>query len=149
MSAAGETTGPLGLLGQMDLSGVAESVGQARRYVPRLLTSLGHNEVDDIVLLVSEVVSNAVRHSDSRRPGGRVTLTLASIGDVLHVDVLHVEVTDAGSATSSPIEPKDAAPDDAGGRGLWLVNELATAWGWHEVPNGRVVWFQTKRDQGS
>lgn len=144
MSAAAETTGPLGLLGQMDLPGVAESAGQARRYVHRLLTSLGHNEVDDIVLLVSEVVSNAVRHSDSRRPGGRVTLTLASIGDVLHV-----EVTDAGSATSSPIEPKDAAPDDAGGRGLWLVNELATAWGWHEVPNGRVVWFQTKRDQGS
>ncbi|GAA4235938.1 hypothetical protein FHR32_001073 [Streptosporangium album] len=53
-----------------------------------------------------------------------------------------MEVTDDGSATSSPaVHVPDA--DANGGRGLWLVDLLATAWGSrHDDEAGRSVWFQ-------
>ncbi|WP_433374857.1 ATP-binding protein [Streptosporangium sp. CA-115845] len=36
----------------------------------------------------------------------------------------------------------DADPDSGGGRGLWLVQQLSSDWGWYETSAGRVVWFQ-------
>ncbi|WP_326638484.1 hypothetical protein OG884_30215 [Streptosporangium sp. NBC_01755] len=37
------------------------------------------------------------------------------------------------------------AEDAEGGRGLWLVSEVALSWGWHEGTAGRIVWFQLAR----
>ncbi|WP_433501133.1 ATP-binding protein [Sphaerimonospora sp. CA-214678] len=57
---------------------------------------------------------------------------------------LHIDVIDAGSAVREPqVLPDDLVdrPSD-GGRGLWLVGRLATAWGWHDTGTGRVVWFR-------
>ncbi|MET8340268.1 ATP-binding protein [Streptosporangium canum] len=89
--------------------------------------------------ITSEVITNAVTHSDSgRTAGGRVTV------HVTHDrKSVHVEVTDDGSATSTPaVHVPDA--DSDGGRGLWLVDLLATAWGSsrHDDEAGRSVWFQ-------
>ncbi|MEV5414302.1 ATP-binding protein [Thermopolyspora sp. NPDC052614] len=143
MSASAEAAEPLGLLGRVDLPGVPESVACAREYVRQVLAGARYREWDDVVLLVSELVSNAVRHSDSgRRPDGRVTVTLAHVGDVIHVEVL-----DAGSPANAPLDPGELDLDGEGGRGLWLVNEVSAAWGWHEVPGGRVVWFQTEHNR--
>lgn len=143
MSAHAEAAEPLGLLGRVNLPGVPESVACARQYVRQVLAGACRPETDDLVLLVSELVSNAVRHSDSGRgPDGRVTVSLELVGDVIHV-----EVTDAGSAANAPLEPGEVDLNGEGGRGLWLVNEMSAAWGWHDVPGGRVVWFQVKRDQ--
>ncbi|WP_055478286.1 ATP-binding protein [Sphaerimonospora mesophila] len=129
----------LHLLGQVELPGEPASVPRARRYLRVLLAATGHRRVDDALLLASELVANAVRHSDSARPGGQVTLAAALRDGTLHVDVI-----DAGSAASKPqVLPDDLVdqPSD-GGRGLWLVRQLATAWGWHDTGTGRVVWFQ-------
>ncbi|MFC0863634.1 ATP-binding protein [Sphaerimonospora cavernae] len=129
----------LGLLGQVELPGETASVPRARRYLRVLLAATDHPRVDDALLLTTELVANAVRHSDSARPGGQVTLAAALRDGTLHVDVI-----DAGSPVSEPrVLPDDLVdqPRD-GGRGLWLVRRLATTWGWHDAETGRVVWFQ-------
>lgn len=125
------------LLGRIDLPGEAASVRKARHYLRVLLAGTGHPQADYAVLLVSELVANAVRHSDSRLPRGQVTVTVARRSGTLHVDVI-----DAGSATSSPRVQVGTDTEMCTGRGLWLVQELAVAWGWHESKAGRVVWFQ-------
>lgn len=125
-------------LGHVALPGDAASVPQARRYVRGLLEPTDHPRTDDALLLVTELVSNAVRHSDSgRRPGGKITVIV-----VHRARSILVNVIDDGSAGSIPRVRRDVDADSGGGRGLWLVRELATAWGWHDSPAGRVVWFQ-------
>ncbi|MFF5208655.1 ATP-binding protein [Streptosporangium sp. NPDC000396] len=128
----------LGLLGQVHLPGEVASVPKARQYVRDLLEIVSHAQADDALLLVTELVTNSVRHSDSgRTPGGRVTVAVAN-----HDGTLHIDVIDGGSAGHWPQLCPDVSPDSGGGRELWLVHELSSAWGWHETPAGRVVWFQ-------
>lgn len=73
--------------------------------------------LDDVLLLLSEVVTNAITHSDSGRTAGRrVTVrVIYASGDV------HVEVTDREAATGTPAV-RAPEPDEDGGRGLWPVN---------------------------
>ncbi|MEU0518741.1 ATP-binding protein [Streptosporangium sp. NPDC006007] len=128
----------LGLLGQVDLPAEVATVPQVRRYVRDLLDGTGHPQTDEALLLVTELVTNSVRHSDSgRTPGGRVTVTV-----IAHNGTLHFDVIDAGSAGHRPMLCPDVPFDSGGGRGLWLVQEMSSAWGWYETAAGRVVWFQ-------
>jgi len=93
--------------------------------------------LDDVLLLLSELATNAVAHSDSgRTTDGRLTVYLART-----TTLVHVEVTDDGSATNAPAVRVPEADDD-GGRGLWLVDLLATKWGSHHDDAGRSVWYQ-------
>ncbi|WP_371676869.1 SpoIIE family protein phosphatase [Streptomyces sp. NBC_01276] len=103
--------------------------GRARRFARRALTRWGLEELSDsLELLVSEVVTNAVRYAE--RP---VTLRL------LRTDVLRCEVGD-----DSPQLPRQrrARETDEGGRGLFLVNRLARRWGATRLSSGKVVWFE-------
>ncbi|MEV6679318.1 SpoIIE family protein phosphatase [Streptomyces erythrochromogenes] len=103
--------------------------GRARRFARRALTRWGLEELSDsLELLVSEVVTNAVRYAE--RP---VTLRL------LRTDVLRCEVGD-----DSPQLPRQrrARDTDEGGRGLFLVNRLARRWGATRLSSGKVVWFE-------
>ncbi|MFG1753780.1 ATP-binding protein [Streptosporangium sandarakinum] len=128
----------LGLLGQVELPAEVAAVPRMRRYVRDLLDDTEHPHTDDALLLVTELVTNSVRHSDSGRvPGGRVIVAVAN-----HAGTLHIDVIDAGSEGCRPALRPDIDGDSSGGRGLWLVQELATAWGWYETAAGRVVWFQ-------
>ncbi|WP_344866293.1 ATP-binding protein [Planomonospora alba] len=128
----------VGLLGQVAFPGELASVPRARRYVRDLLDTAGHRQADDALLLVSELVANSVRHSDSgRRPDGQVTVAVAN-----HDGALHINVIDAGSAEHRPSLRAGTDPGSCTGRGLWLVDELAADWGWHDTPAGRVVWFR-------
>nr|BFE81169.1 hypothetical protein GCM10020093_037700 [Planobispora longispora] len=90
------------------LRGVPESVAVARHRAMELLGE-GHPAFEDVVLLVSEVVTNSVVHSGSAG-GGRVAMTLA-----VEAGTVTVEVRDAGSADSVP--RVRIAPDEEGGRG--------------------------------
>ncbi len=109
---------------------VPTSAGVARRFVGATLTSWGcANLIDVVSLLVSEVVTNAVLHARS--------------DVVLHVvsgrHLVRVEVSDS-STTAPVIRPHN---DDAmSGRGLVLVDELASSWGVTTVDGGKVVWFE-------
>ncbi|GAA2783347.1 ATP-binding SpoIIE family protein phosphatase [Streptomyces showdoensis] len=103
--------------------------GRARRLARRALERWGLEELSDSVeLLISEVVTNAVRYAE--RP---VTLRL------LRTDVLRCEVGD-----DSPQLPRQrrARDTDEGGRGLFLVNRLARRWGATRLSGGKVVWFE-------
>ncbi|MFE3264375.1 SpoIIE family protein phosphatase [Streptomyces sp. NPDC059215] len=106
--------------------------GRARRLARRALSRWGMEDLSDSVeLLVSEVVTNAVRYAS--RP---VTLRL------LRTDVLRCEVGD-----DVPQLPRlrQARATDEGGRGLYLVNKLARRWGATRLSTGKVVWFELGR----
>ncbi|MGQ5263456.1 ATP-binding protein [Micromonospora sp. ZYX-F-536] len=84
---------------------------------------------DTLVLLVSEIIANAVRHGPPP-----VCLELS-----LHPDRVRLEVTD-----SSLVPPVLRRPQarELGGRGLWLIDTLAAKWGWFGRPPGKVVWCE-------
>ncbi|MCX4515119.1 ATP-binding protein [Streptomyces sp. NBC_01619] len=106
------------------------SVGHARRKVTTRLSEWGMSDLADTVeLLVSELVTNALRHTH-----GPVRLNLCLRG--LH---LRCEVEDADSA--GPVR-RIATPDAEGGRGMELVDVLAENWGSSGTDAGKVMWFE-------
>ncbi|MEU5718323.1 ATP-binding protein [Streptomyces sp. NPDC020403] len=117
-------------------------VGQARHRMREQLRGNGVSDavVDDAVLILSELLSNACRHG---RPLGRHT----EVGDgdiraAWRVDGagdLTVEVTDGGG----PTRPVPATPSVTarGGRGLNIISSLAREWGVRDGTSGEVtVW---------
>ncbi|MFE0174530.1 SpoIIE family protein phosphatase [Streptomyces sp. NPDC059002] len=106
---------------------------RARRLARSALARWGLEDLTDSVeLLVSEVVTNAVRYAS--RP---ITLRL------LRTDVLRCEVGD-----DVPQLPRlrQARATDEGGRGLYLVNKMARRWGATRLSTGKVVWFELNRN---
>ncbi|MEU6388780.1 SpoIIE family protein phosphatase [Streptomyces sp. NPDC046939] len=109
--------------------------GRARRLARSALARWGLEEMTDSVeLLVSEVVTNAVRYAS--RP---VTLRL------LRTDVLRCEV---GDDVPQLPRQRQARATDEGGRGLFLVNRLARRWGATRLSTGKVVWFELAQPSG-
>lgn len=110
------------------------SVGRARRIVADALVRWGLDVSEDLVttvaLMVSELVTNAVRYASG---DGVELLARRSPG------ALWVEVGD--SDTRVP-RLRHATPEDEGGRGLALVQALATSWGSRATLDGKVVWFR-------
>lgn len=112
------------------LAPLPASVGQARRFVREALAQWGRDElVDTAVLLVSELVTNAVLHARSE-----VTVTVSP-----RADRVRVEVGDTGAGTPFLRRPSEAATT---GRGLGLVQSCALAWGVQPQPLGKAVWFE-------
>jgi anti-sigma regulatory factor (Ser/Thr protein kinase) len=89
-----------------------------------------------IVLLVSEVVSNAVRHSSA--PEDSSIALAASVSDA----AVRISVTDAGEGFT----PRPRDPERLGdGYGLFLLERAATSWG-VELQSGTTVWFELARE---
>jgi anti-sigma regulatory factor (Ser/Thr protein kinase) len=119
----------------LTVPGHAEQVTRARAFIAGVLAARGL--CDDIAcLLGSELVTNAVRHSDSRLPGGAVTIAVTVVqGDVV------VKVTDDGGPAHPAIrEGQDPCAED--GRGLLLVAQLSVRWGYHRGDGKLTTWFQ-------
>jgi serine/threonine-protein kinase RsbW len=119
------------------IPGRPEHVRDARAFTELVLAV--HQLADDGIagLLVSELVTNSLQHSDSGRPGGTVTVTVAVIaGDVL------VEVTDEGGAAHPA--PRDGGTDEEDGRGLHLAEQLAADWGYTGGKGRLSTWFELK-----
>ncbi len=119
-----------GLL-RFDLSPTFEAPGAARRAVVEALTARAYPpDLRDVAeLLVSELVTNALQHA----PGG-VQLELSMCPPRTRVAVID----------QSPAQPvvRHSGPDEVDGRGLLLVESLATDWGWQERRGGNQVWFE-------
>lgn len=110
-----------------------EAVGDARRMLARQLVAWGlDSALDDLQLLASELVTNAVRYG--KHP---VTVRLITRGSTLRL-----EVTD-GNAADVPT-PRVAHHTEPKGRGLPLVDAIATAWGVsvESHGNGKMVWVE-------
>ncbi|QOV47477.1 ATP-binding protein [Streptomyces chromofuscus] len=116
------------------LPAAPESAGVARRTVRETLTSwhIHPDDVDNAVLVTSELVTNAVTHSGSER----IVCWVHATGNRLRV-----EVEDQNRAATLPA-PRQACPDDQNGRGLLLVETLCDDWGVRPAADrsGRVVW---------
>ena len=98
------------------------------------MTARACNEdaIETAELLLTEVVANAVRHTDSER--------LQLVADIDGSQV-RVGVEDCSSEPPRP-PPEVVDPERPGGRGVWLVQKLSHAWGWSPVPGGKQVWFE-------
>ncbi|WP_170324067.1 ATP-binding protein [Cryptosporangium phraense] len=109
------------------------SANTARRFAADFLASSGAAGmvVEDVVLLVSEVVSNAIEHTDG---AGAVQLDLRLDGAVLHVAVSD------DSVQLPELQNRDGKAHR--GRGLQLVEMLADEWGVRVRPDGKTVWFE-------
>jgi anti-sigma regulatory factor (Ser/Thr protein kinase) len=115
------------------------SAAVARGYVRGLVA--GRPDADEIALLVSELFTNAVKHSDSgRRADGVVKLVVME-----RACALRVEVTDEGPSSTIPQIPAQVDLLSESGRGLWFVREVSSAWGWRNEGACRVVWFEVAR----
>lgn len=97
----------------------------ARRFVASHLADV--ECVDDVALLTSELVTNAVTHAGS----------VAEVVLVRRPRAVRVEVGDRDGTA-----PQKRPPDDRGGRGLHLVEAVADRWGVDRRANGKVVWFE-------
>ena len=107
-----------------------ESVGEARRHARYVLEAHAEDDVlERLELVVSELVTNAVRHG----PGELITLRLVSAPD----GTIAGEVVDQGHGVVA-IREHDAGA--AGGLGLPIVDALTSAWGVY--PGSTHVWFR-------
>ncbi|MGW1887532.1 ATP-binding SpoIIE family protein phosphatase [Streptomyces sp. NPDC001970] len=104
-------------------------VARARASVSKQLTTWGLEELDFTTeLVVSELVTNAIRY-------GRPPIQLR----LIHDRTLMCEVADAGSTTP---HLRRARVFDEGGRGLFLVAQLAEHWGTRHARRGKTVWAE-------
>jgi anti-sigma regulatory factor (Ser/Thr protein kinase) len=122
------------VLGSITIPGQPDHVRTARTFVGQALGELG-TLTDTAVLLTSELVTNAVRHSNSREPGGTVVLVVLEVADGVRI-----EVTDNGSDLSSPVVKGNVFSAD--GHGLYLVETMAERWGYLRDEVGTTVWFR-------
>ena len=105
----------------------------ARRIVARALDEWDcQGAIDNVILLVSEVVGNAVVHAQ----------TDVEVSVRLLRSVIRIEVSDS---SPEPLRPREVHLDAESGRGLQLVEQLASAWGEARTENGKVVWFEVPR----
>ncbi|WP_307795418.1 ATP-binding protein [Actinacidiphila acididurans] len=118
------------------LPALSASVADARGRVRARLGEWGVDPElrDDAGLVVTELFTNAVRHTDSEK----ITCVVHDSGTVVRL-----EVTDQGRGTGVPV-PCAAEADEEGGRGLLLVSVLSVAWGSDPADDGtgRVVWAE-------
>lgn len=108
-----------------------------RHWVMRTVAGLGVTGAGNQVveLLTAEIVSNAVVHGPS---DGEVRVRLRVAGPCVRV-----EVTDTGHGSPTVRHPEPTAPN---GRGLLLVEALATSWGTRPDEAGTTVWFEVDTD---
>lgn len=110
------------------------SIRSARRLATDFAEDrLSDMQLDDLALMVSEVVANAVRHG-SPEADGNIGLLLEE-----DQDVLRVVVTDGGQVFA--FHPKTIDPDSDEHFGLLLVDELADRWG-VSLDGKKAIWLE-------
>ena len=113
---------------QCDFDDQLTELVAARRFTEDVLGE--HDRLDDVLVVVSELASNAVRHAKSG-------FTLSIDEDE---DRIRIQVIDRGGGWPVAVEVR-AAPC-RGGMGLKLVGALADRWGAVEHPPGKLVWAE-------
>jgi anti-sigma regulatory factor (Ser/Thr protein kinase) len=110
------------------------AIGRARHDVEDALSAaeVDHQTSGDLMLLVSELVTNAVRHAQGDEFEVRLEVTPQR---------LRLEVHDNGGGFHPRIQPSE---DGTGGYGLYIVDRLADRWG-VERDDGGVIWLELDR----
>ncbi len=123
------------MLDEVPATGSACGVG--RRFVVDSLRGWRVPEpiVEVAALVTSELVANAVNHAP---PPGYLQVRADS-------ERVRIEVSDSGAQEPRMVRPGAAA---AGGRGLLLIDRLASRWGWEVRPPGKIVWCEVSLSDG-
>jgi anti-sigma regulatory factor (Ser/Thr protein kinase) len=129
----GRESGPRGATIRFQLICGPAAAAEARAVISMLEGCAPRELLDDARLLVSELVTNAVRHSGAPRDS-TVELEVSA-----QRDRVRVEVTDEGDGFVP--RPRTADQSKGSGWGLHLVERLATSWGVDPRPRAR-VWFE-------
>jgi anti-sigma regulatory factor (Ser/Thr protein kinase) len=109
--------------------------GRARRALNRFAPALDARRLADARLVVSEIVNNSVRHGGA---GPHETIELSMSATATE---LRVAVSDHGDGFDPAREMREPDEEREGGRGLFLVDALASRWGvGHDGP--AQVWFE-------
>ncbi|MFD4725599.1 ATP-binding protein [Streptomyces seoulensis] len=130
-----------------------EEVGRARKWARSRLAGLGiaadEPLAETLILLVSELVTNAVVHTGRPAllrlslPSGPPAPPVPPAGAEPAPSVtVRLEVADASSR--APV-PRCAGREATGGRGLALVDCLADRWGWSPEGAGKSIWCELDR----
>ncbi|MEU7246316.1 SpoIIE family protein phosphatase [Streptomyces sparsogenes] len=118
-----------GSVATRDVAATPATVAEARRWTSRQLADWGLEEASFTTeLVVSELVTNAIRHASSP-----IQLRL------IHDTGLICEVSDASSTAP---HMRRARTFDEGGRGLLLVAQLSQRWGTRQTSHGKVIWAE-------
>jgi anti-sigma regulatory factor (Ser/Thr protein kinase) len=116
---------------EIELPALVSSPRRARRFVRDTLEPLDvpTATIDDAELVATELVTNSVMHARSE-----VTLSVESASHLVRLRVVD----------HSPVRPvvRNAAPDAATGRGLFIVEQLASRWGIDMHRDGKTVWVE-------
>ncbi|TQN30899.1 anti-sigma regulatory factor (Ser/Thr protein kinase) [Haloactinospora alba] len=117
--------------------GMASQIKHARRFVERVLSD--SPQCQTATLLISELATNAITHSDSGAAGGKFEVTVYQAPNWSRV-----EVRDLGSLDQPRAQHHDPYDVSENGRGLDLVEALAATWGVQKRHDGmgRLVWFE-------
>jgi anti-sigma regulatory factor (Ser/Thr protein kinase) len=116
---------------RMRLGSGPDAAAEARRAIAKLRLDLDPPLMETMRLLVTELVTNTVRHTDCDSLTLRVAVGKSAV---------LTEVTDEGP----PFEPQPSASDDDGW-GLFLVQRLANTWGVKTDGASKRVWFELLR----
>lgn len=105
------------------------SIGVARHLLAEALDGAGvaSTVVDDVVLVVSELVTNTVRHG-APRAGGTLDVSWDVQSD-------HVRISVHEGGPPNMLRPQPFTPEDTGRRGLFIVDHLSDRW-WVDYDNG-------------
>lgn len=113
-----------------------DAAGRARHHVrARLLDWQLDELVDPVLLLTSEVVTNALLHT-----GTRLTVLVERSGTGVQVGV------EDGSAVP-PVQRRHSTTASTG-RGVQLLEAIAETWGWQPTADGKLVWFRVLSADG-
>jgi anti-sigma regulatory factor (Ser/Thr protein kinase) len=111
-----------------------EAVQTARHSLERFEDSLPPEKLEDVRLVVSELVTNSVRHADLS-PDDRISLAVVASGESVRG-----RVCDPGFGFDVPSKPRPR-PDLRGGWGLPIVERLSDRWG-VKKDSLVCVWFE-------
>jgi anti-sigma regulatory factor (Ser/Thr protein kinase) len=114
------------------LARTVDAPSSARRYVRRELAApMSAQRLSDIALMTSEVVTNAVEHSRAGQ------IEVAVVGAVTFT---RIEVSNPGQSWARRPQPRSPVPEEVGGWGLFLVEQLSDRWGVSD--DDATVWFE-------
>jgi serine/threonine-protein kinase RsbW len=126
------------LVSALVIPGEPEHARAAREFAALVLRVHAIDDDGTAGLLLSELISNSLAYSDSGKPGGTVTVTVTvTPGHVV------AEVADDGG-DSVPVLREPPGVESESGRGLRLVDELSSGWGFCRGKGKLVTWFELK-----
>jgi anti-sigma regulatory factor (Ser/Thr protein kinase) len=118
------------------LPAVPESIPRAREILEGLRGELDESMLDDLRLIVSELVTNSIRHA-GLRPSDPIDLAV-SVTD----STIRLELRDRGRGFAPPPSPE--SPFQESGWGLFLVSQLTDRWGVSTEGGLTTVWIEIR-----